>query len=122
MSAGLTTLNLISAPGFFEELSETTSTLVNGLQEEADEAGVPFMTNHVGGMFGIFFSEDEKITSYKQVINCNQEHFKKFFHGMLDKGIYFAPSPFEAGFVSKAHDRKDIEKTITAAGEVMKIL
>ncbi|MBI4006243.1 MAG: glutamate-1-semialdehyde 2,1-aminomutase [Gammaproteobacteria bacterium] len=122
MSAGLTTLNLISAPGFFEELSETTTTLVNGLQEEADEAGVPFTTNHVGGMFGIFFSEDEKITSYKQVINCNQQHFKKFFHGMLDKGIYFAPSPFEAGFVSKAHDRKDIEKTITAAGEVMKKL
>ncbi len=122
MSAGLTTLNLVSVPNFFEELSETTNTLINGLKEEADEAGIPFTTNHVGGMFGIFFSEDEKITSFKQVMNCNQEHFKKFFHGMLDKGIYFAPSPFEAGFVSKAHDRKDIEKTITAAGEVMKKL
>ena len=122
MAAGLTTLNLISKPGFFKKLSANTKMLVHGLQAKADKAGIPFTTNHVGGMFGIFFSKDKKITSFKQVMNCNQEHFKKFFHGMLNKGIYLAPSAFEAGFVSSALTKKDIEKTIDAAFEVMKTL
>jgi glutamate-1-semialdehyde 2,1-aminomutase len=120
MVAGLTTLNLISATNFFTELSETTNALVDGLKGEAGEAGIPFTTNAVGGMFGLFFSEAESITSFTQVMNCNQERFTKFFHGMLEKGIYLAPSSFEAGFVSKAHSNKDIEKTINDAGEVMK--
>lgn len=120
MVAGLTTLNLISATNFFTELSETTNALVDGLKEKAGEAGIPFTTNAVGGMFGLFFSEAESITSFTQVMNCNQERFTKFFHGMLEKGIYLAPSSFEAGFVSKAHSNKDIEKTINDAGEVMK--
>ena len=118
MSAGLTTLNLISAPGFFEELTETTNTLVNGLQEVADAAGIPFTTNAVGGMFGLFFSEAESVTSFEQVMNCNQERFNTFFHDMLEKGVYLAPSSFEAGFVSSAHSKNDIEDTITIAEQV----
>lgn len=122
MSAGLTTLNLISAPNFFEELTKTTRLLVEGLQRVADAAGIPFTTNSVGGMFGLFFSEADSISSFDQVMNCDQERFNTFFHGMLEQGIYLAPSSFEAGFVSKAHTNKDIEKTIGAADKVMKEL
>jgi len=122
MSAGLTTLNLISAPDFFEELTETTNALVNGLQEVADAAGIPFTTNAVGGMFGLFFSEADSVSSFDQVMNCNQERFNTFFHDMLEKGVYLAPSSFEAGFVSKAHTNEDIEKTISTANEVIKEL
>ena len=119
MSAGLTTLNLISSPNFFEELTAITNTLVNGLQEVADAAGIPFTTNAVGGMFGLFFSEADSVSSFDQVMNCNQERFNTFFHGMLEKGVYLAPSSFEAGFVSKAHTNEDIEKTIGVANEVI---
>ncbi len=122
MSAGLTTLNLISAPNFFEELTEITKSLVNGLQEEANAAGIPFTTNSVGGMFGLFFSEEQSISSFAQVMNCNQKRFNTFFHGMLEQGIYLAPSSFEAGFVSKAHSGQDIEKTIMSAKKVMENL
>ena len=122
MSAGLTTLTLISEPNFFEELTEMTLSLTNGLQQVADAAGILFTTNAVGGMFGLFFSEADSITTFAQVMNCDQERFKPFFHGMLEKGIYLAPSSFEAGFVSKAHSDQDIEKTVIAAGEVMKEL
>jgi len=122
MSAGLTTLNLISAPDFFEELTETNNALVNGLQEVADAAGIPFTTNAVGGMFGLFFSEADSVSSFDQVMNCNQERFNTFFHDMLEKGVYLAPSSFEAGFVSKAHTNEDIEKTISTANEVIKEL
>jgi glutamate-1-semialdehyde 2,1-aminomutase len=115
MSAGLTTLNLISAANFFEKLTETTNALVTGIQEVADAAGIPFATNAVGGMFGLFFTEEESVTSFDQVMNCNQERFNSFFHGMLKQGIYLAPSSFEAGFVSKAHSNEDIEKTIMSA-------
>jgi glutamate-1-semialdehyde 2,1-aminomutase len=122
MSAGLTTLNLISEANFFEELSETTTSLVNGLREVANDAGIPFTTNAVGGMFGLFFSEADSISTFEQIMNCKQERFNTFFHGMLEKGIYLAPSSFEAGFVSKAHSDKDIEKTVNTAAEIMKIL
>jgi glutamate-1-semialdehyde 2,1-aminomutase len=122
MSAGLTTLNLISKPNFFEELTATTVSLVDGLQDKADAAGIPFTTNAIGGMFGLFFSKADSISSFDQVMNCDQERFNTFFHGMLGKGIYLAPSSFEAGFVSKAHTDKDIEKTISVAAEVIKRL
>ena len=118
MSAGLTTLNLISEANFFEELTKTTTTLVNGLQEAADTAEVPFTTNAIGGMFGLFFSEAESISSFDQVMNCNQERFNTFFHGMLEKGIYIAPSAFEAGFVSSAHSENDIKETVDIAERV----
>ncbi len=119
MSAGLTTLNLISAPNFFEELTKTTNTLVNGLQEVADAAEIPFTTNSVGGMFGLFFSEADSISSFDQVMNCNQKRFNTFFHGMLEQGIYLAPSSFEAGFVSSTHSENDIKETINIAEQVL---
>ncbi len=120
MSAGLATLDLIAKANFFEELSKTTKLLVDGLQKVADAAGIPFTTNSVGGMFGLFFSEETNISSFDQVMNCNKEQFNTFFHGMLEQGIYLAPSSFETGFVSKSHTRKEIEETIIAASEVMK--
>jgi glutamate-1-semialdehyde 2,1-aminomutase len=122
MSAGLTTLNLISAPNFFDELTEITLSLVDGLQERADVAGIPFTTNAIGGMFGLFFTDADSVTSFEQVMDCNQERFNTFFHGMLDKSIYLAPSSFEAGFVSKAHTNEDIEKTIMSAKKVIENL
>jgi glutamate-1-semialdehyde 2,1-aminomutase len=122
MSAGLTTLNLISAPGFFEELTETTNTLVNGLQEVADAAGIPFTTNAVGGMFGLFFTEESAISSFEQVMNCNTDQFNQFFHGMLDAGVYLAPSSYEAGFISITHTNDDIDETIEAAKKVFSTL
>jgi glutamate-1-semialdehyde 2,1-aminomutase len=115
LSAGLTTLNLISEPGFFDELSNKTKKLVDGLKYCADKTGISFTTNQSGGMFGYFFSGDKKITSYGQLMKCDQNKFKNFFHGMLNKGIYLAPSPFEAGFVSSAHKDNDIDKTINNA-------
>ena len=119
MSAGLTTLNLISAPNFFEKLTEKTMSLVNGLQEKADHAGIPFTTHAIGGMFGLFFSDAGSINSFDQVMNCDQDRFNKFFHGMLEKGIYLAPSAFEAGFVSSAHSENDIKETINVAAQVL---
>ncbi len=118
MAAGLATLELITEPGFHQKLNATAQTLVAGIKATADQAGIPLTTNQVGGMFGIFFSEDENITSFSQVMACDQERFKKFFHGMLNEGIYLAPSAFEAGFVSSKHGKNEIEATIAAAERV----
>ena len=118
MSAGYTTLELVSKPGFFESLSAKTKHLVEGLRQTADNNSIALTTNDAGGMFGIFFTDENEITSLQQVANSNLEIFKTFFHKMLKKGIYLAPSPFEAGFVSSAHDNKDLDFTITAADEV----
>ncbi|MBE0494340.1 MAG: glutamate-1-semialdehyde 2,1-aminomutase, partial [Thiomicrospira sp.] len=120
MAAGLTTLHLLRAPGFFENLEAKTTRLVNGLQAVADEAGVSFTTNQVGAMFGFFFSEDKNITRFAEVAKCDMERFRKFYHGMLNQGVYLAPSAFEAGFVSSAHTDADIDQTIEAARIVMK--
>jgi glutamate-1-semialdehyde 2,1-aminomutase len=117
MAAGLATLKLIQTPGFHEQLSTSTSKLVAGLKQAADDAGVPMTTNHVGGMFGLFFTEDKQVDFYEQVANSNQERFKQFFHAMLDRGVYLAPSAFEAGFLSAAHGDKEIDFTINAAKE-----
>ena len=122
MAAGLTTLKLISQPGFFEELSDKTKKLMVGLRKAADAADITFTTNAIGGMFGLFFSEEKQISNFDQVMACNKERFNKFFHGLLDKGIYLAPSAFEAGFVSSAHTEQDIETTIQVAAEVLKTL
>ncbi|MBD3612270.1 MAG: glutamate-1-semialdehyde 2,1-aminomutase [Hydrogenovibrio crunogenus] len=122
MTAGLKTLELISKPGFFEELEAKTTKLVNGLQKAADEAGIAFTTNQVGAMFGFFFSEEKDIRRFSQVAKGNMEQFKAFYHGMLDEGIYLAPSAFEAGFVSSAHTDQDIDDTIAAAKKVMATL
>ncbi len=118
MTAGLTTLKLLSERGFHDQLHRKTTLLVNGLLDAAKKNNIPLTTNHVAGMFGLFFSEEEKITSFSQVTACNQNHFNKFFHGMLDHGVYLAPSSYEAGFISAAHTEEDIEKTVDIANKV----
>lgn len=123
MAAGLANLDLITQPGFYDDLAQKTEYLVHGLMAEAQKAGIPMSENHVGGMFGIFFTEEEKITSYGQAVQkCNVDRFKLFFHGMLKEGIYLAPSAFEAGFVSAAHTTADLDATIAAAGKVLRTL
>ncbi|MBL4638271.1 MAG: glutamate-1-semialdehyde 2,1-aminomutase [Proteobacteria bacterium] len=122
MAAGLATLKLIQAPNFHKQLSATAKALVTGLQQRADAADVALTTNQVGGMFGVFFTDEKHVTLYDQVANCDQEKFKKFFHGMLDKGVYLAPSAFEAGFVSAAHGADEINATLDAAEQVFATL
>ena len=119
MTAGLTTLDIISEPGFFEALTAKTTRLVEGILAKAEAAGIPMTSNQVGGMFGLFFTDAEQVTDFYQVTNCNVDRFKLFFHGMLERGVYLAPSAFEAGFVSSAHSEADIDATIAAAGEVL---
>jgi glutamate-1-semialdehyde 2,1-aminomutase len=118
MAAGLATLNLISQPGFLAPVSARTTRLVEGLCERADAAGVPLTSNHVGTMWGIFFSTEEKIINYSQVMECDTERFAKFFHGMLLEGVYLAPASYEAGFMSAAHTDEDIQNTLDAAERV----
>jgi glutamate-1-semialdehyde 2,1-aminomutase len=122
MAAGLKTLELISEPNFYTRLANKTQQLVKGMQERATAAKIPFTTNTVGGMFGFFFSDEEHITNFAQVSACNLERFQKFYHGMLDNGIYLAPSAYEAGFVSAAHSDEDITETLAAAEKVFKEL
>jgi glutamate-1-semialdehyde 2,1-aminomutase len=119
MAAGLKTLELISKENFFNLLGNKTELLVKGLTIAAKESGIPFTTNQVGGMFGLFFSDEKKIDSFDKVMNCNQEQFIQFFHGMLSEGVYLAPSSYEAGFVSSAHSEQDIENTINTAKTVL---
>lgn len=118
MAAGLTTLNLISEPDFFEKLTKQTEKLVNGLKARAVKANIPLSTNQAGAMFGFFFTEEKNISRFEQVSACDAERFKKFYHGMLEQGVYLAPSAYETGFVSSAHTDEDIEKTLDAAEKV----
>jgi glutamate-1-semialdehyde 2,1-aminomutase len=122
MAAGLKTLELIAVPNFHADLTAKTTRLLDGLKDLAKQHCVPLTTNQVGGMFGLFFTEDKNITSFTQVMACNQDYFKRFFHGMLEQGIYLAPSAFEAGFVSAAHDDIALEKTFVAAEIVFRRL
>ena len=114
VAAGLKTLDLIAKPGFFEALSLTTEQLVTALVVAAKEASVPFSGKSLGGMFGIFFNSTAP-TSYAEVMQSDRERFNRFFHAMLKRGIYLAPSAFEAGFVSAAHTINDINATVSAA-------
>jgi glutamate-1-semialdehyde 2,1-aminomutase len=122
MAAGLKTLELIAQPDFYTDLSAKTAFLCDGLTQRAQQAGIAFTTNRVGAMFGLFFSEETKISSFAQVMQCDQARFKRFFHAMLDAGIYLAPSAFEAGFVSAAHSETDLQQTLDAAEVVFKQL
>jgi glutamate-1-semialdehyde 2,1-aminomutase len=122
MAAGLKTLELIAQPDFYTDLSVKTAFLCDGLTQRAQQAGIAFTTNRVGAMFGLFFSEETKISSFAQVMQCDQARFKRFFHAMLDAGIYLAPSAFEAGFVSAAHSETDLQQTLDAAEVVFKQL
>lgn len=121
VTAGLTTLKLIQAPDFHAKLAAQTKKLVDGLAAAAKEAGVVFSAQNVGGMFGLYFSE-KCPTSFAEVMQSNKENFNKFFHLMLDAGIYLAPSAFEAGFVSAAHSDEDIAFTINEAKKAFQAL
>ncbi len=122
MTAGLTTLNAISEPGFHDKLIEKTNKVRDGFKAAADEAGIPLAVQSAGAMFGFFFTKEDSVTRFDQVMECDVERFKKFFQGMLAEGVYLAPSAFEAGFVCAALSEEDIEFTIAAARKVMATL
>jgi glutamate-1-semialdehyde 2,1-aminomutase len=117
VAAGLATLRLVQAPGFYEKLAAATQKLTEGLSTAARKHGVAFSAQAVGGMFGIYFRQTSP-QGYAEVIQCDQTLFNRFFHAMLQKGVYFAPSAFEAGFVSAAHGEKEIAATLIAAEQV----
>jgi len=116
MAAGLATLELIQAPGFYESLEAKTNTLCDGLESAAHSAGIAVSTNRSCAMYGLFFSA-EKVTTFARATACDVAGFRRFFHAMLKRGVYFAPSAFEAGFISAAHSDADIDATIAAARE-----
>ncbi len=118
MSAGLAMLNALSEPGFYDKLEGKVKTLCQGVQAAAELHGIPFSTNSVGGMFGWFFTESAPVSNYAQATACDISRFQKFYHLMLEEGIYLAPSAFEAGFVSAAHGEKELNQTIETAKKV----
>jgi glutamate-1-semialdehyde 2,1-aminomutase len=122
LAAGLTTLGLAAADGFHTGLDAAASRLVDGLQSRADTAGIALTTNQVGGMFGFFFTDESPVTRFEQVTRCDLERFQHFYHGMLDAGVYLAPSAYEAGFVSSAHTEAIIDETLAAAERVFATL
>jgi len=115
MAAGFACLTEVSRPGTHETLTRLTTQLADGLLAAAKAENIPLVINHVGGMFGIFFTDAESVTCYADVTKCDVERFKRFFHLMLEEGVYLAPSAFEAGFMSLAHSPDDIQHTIDAA-------
>jgi glutamate-1-semialdehyde 2,1-aminomutase len=119
MAAGLATLEEIEKAGFYQQLQQTTELLVNSLKEVMQELRIPFWSASRGGMFGFCFSQQQVISNYQDVAHSDEQLFKAFYHGMLKKGVYFAPSLFEAGFVSSQHGKKEIEITKNAAYEVL---
>ena len=119
MAAGLKTLELIAADNFFENLNKKVETLVNGILQKAKDHNIAMTQNIVGGMFGLFFTDADQVSNFAQATQCNLEQFKAFYHGMLDEGIYLAPSAYEAGFVSTMHSDEDIQASIEAADRVL---
>ena len=117
VAAGLATLRLVQAPGFYDKLAATTRQLCEGFTAAGRAHGIGFSAQNVGGMFGLYFRETPP-TSYAEVMQCDKDAFNHFFHAMLAEGVYFAPSAYEAGFVSAAHRAAEIEKTISAATKV----
>jgi glutamate-1-semialdehyde 2,1-aminomutase len=117
VAAGLTTLRLVQVPGFYEKLAASTRQLTEGLAAAAKKHGILFCAQAIGGMFGLYFRENLP-TSYAEVMECDREAFNRFFHAMLGEGIYFAPSAFEAGFVSATHGDVEIGKTLVAAEKI----
>jgi len=115
MAAGLAALELISAPGLHADLEAKSKRLCEGFEQAAAEAGIALTTNYAGGMYGFFFTDAAKVTSYQQATQCDVERFKRFFHLMLEEGVYLAPSAFEAGFICSEHGDAEIEQTIAAA-------
>ena len=116
MASGLAMLSVIEADdSFYQNLSESTEYLVNGIVAAANTNNVPMTSNNVGGMFGLFFSSEEKVTNFSQASNCDIESFKKFYKSMIRQGVYFAPSAYECGFLSAAHTKNELDETINAA-------
>ncbi|MES2819391.1 MAG: glutamate-1-semialdehyde 2,1-aminomutase [Pseudomonadota bacterium] len=115
MAAGLATLRLIDRPGFHAELTDYTARMLDGLQQRADAAGIPFVTTQAGGMFGLYFSGADAIVTFEDVMASDVERFKRFFHLMLEGGVYLAPSAFEAGFTSIVHGDAELQLTLDAA-------
>lgn len=115
VAAGMAMLTEIQRPDFYTQLSQRASALMAGLQARADAAKIPFTTNQVGGMFGCFFTNEKQVSTFDQVMSCDVPRFRKYFHSMLNNGVYLAPSAFEAGFVSAAHGDKEIQLTLDAA-------
>ena len=115
MAAGLACLNELKKDGNQQRLADMTKKLALGLKTLADKHAIPFTVNYVGAMFGLFFTDNSEVTSYQEVMACDTEKFKRFFHTMLEQGVYLAPSAFEAGFMSLAHTDEDIERTLAAA-------
>lgn len=122
MAAGLSTLEQTEKTDFYEQLSQKVQFLLAGLQKAADDNNIPFTTNSVGGMFGLFFTDAPKVENFQDVMACDSERFGRFFHAMLAAGINLAPSAFETGFVSQAHSESDLQATIDAANSVMQTL
>ena len=122
MAAGLATLALVQEPGFYEGLAHSAERLTAGMVERAQAAGISLSANQVGGMFGLFFTDQGPVSSFSQVMVCDQDRFVGFFHGMLREGVYLAPSAFETGFVSSAHDQQAIDATLEAAERVFSTL
>lgn len=122
MAAGLAMLNEVAKPGFHQALTAKTTSLIMGLRNLATQADIPLATQSVGAMFGLFFTTETNISRFSQVMACDVARFRKFFHGMLDEGVYLAPSAFEAGFLSAAHTDADIQTTLAAAGRVFAAL
>ncbi|MEP4890458.1 MAG: glutamate-1-semialdehyde 2,1-aminomutase [Aliiglaciecola sp.] len=118
MAAGLASLTQIQEPGLYDKLTLATKTLAEGIKSLALEHGIPMTVNYAGSMFGIFFTDIEKVTNYQQAINCDTEMFNRFFHSMLAKGVYLAPASYEAGFVSALHDMDIVEKTLQITKQV----
>jgi glutamate-1-semialdehyde 2,1-aminomutase len=115
MAAGMALLNKLRQPGFHQQLADYAGRLCAGLQQKADAAGIPFLTQQVGGMFGLFFTSAKRVSSFAEATTCDIEAFKRFFHAMLDEGVYLAPSAYEAGFVSSCHGEAELQATLAAA-------
>ncbi|MCL7930805.1 glutamate-1-semialdehyde 2,1-aminomutase [Halomonas llamarensis] len=122
MAAGVTLLNKLQVPGFHDALAQRVDTLRFGLQERADAAGVPMITQSAGGMFGVFFTAQSRVDNFAQATACDPEMFRRFFSAMLDHGVYLAPSAFEAGFMSSAHTAEDIQLTLDAAEKAFALM
>jgi glutamate-1-semialdehyde 2,1-aminomutase len=118
MAAGLATLQELEKGDFYQDLAATTKRIADGLATRAKAFNVPLLVNHVGGMFGLFFTDQPTVDSFDAVSRCDLERFKRFFHGMLAQGVYLAPSAYEACFVSAAHAQSEIKQTLIAAEQV----
>jgi glutamate-1-semialdehyde 2,1-aminomutase len=119
MAAGLASLGEIEKEGLYEQLTQTTQTLAEGFKTLANKHGIPMSVNYAGSMFGLFFTDVERVTNYQQAISCNSEQFNHFYHGMLDNGVYLAPASYEAGFVSAAHSDEIVQQTLAIADKVL---